>query len=462
MVYAVNAMVTLPDNPAANLARHAVASLRAAGHEALLAGGCVRDLLLGREPKDYDVATSARPEQVEALFSHTVPVGKAFGVIRVLDEQDRSRAVEVATFRSDGAYVDGRHPSSVHFTDARHDAARRDFTINALFLDPSSGEVIDYVQGRADLDACVIRAVGDARARFAEDKLRLLRAVRFAAGLGFEIDTATLAAVREMAAQISVCSAERIRDEIEKLITHKGASHGLQLMFDTGLMDAVLPELSAIVGVQQPPQYHPEGDVWVHTLLAVDKINYPCTITLALGVLLHDVGKPPTFDDSSDRIRFNGHDKLGAQMAGEITRRLKFPADVTQRVQSLIEDHLKFINADKMKSSTLKRWLRKPHFDEDLELHRIDCLAGPGTLETYKFIKQKLAEFAAEPEKLRPKMPLDGRDLIAMGLTPGPKFKELLRALEDEVLEGRVNTREEAESFVRARAGLSPGPPGAP
>lgn len=447
-------MPALPDNPETRLARAVIRRLVGAGHVAYMAGGCVRDLLLGREPKDYDVATSALPDQVEALFARSVGVGKAFGVIRVLDDESNELAVEVATFRHDGPYLDGRHPSSVSFTDAAQDAARRDFTINALFLDPESETVHDHVGGLRDLDARLIRAVGDPRQRFAEDKLRLLRAARFAAALDFEIDPPTLAAVTEMASQVTVCSAERIRDELEKLITHKGASRGLQIMLDTGLMQAVLPELAAMVGVQQPPQFHPEGDVWVHTLLAMDKISYPCTVTLALGVLLHDVGKPPTFDNSTDRIRFNGHDKVGTEMTGAILQRLKFPTEVIERVQSLVADHLKFMNADKMKTSTLKRWLRKPHFDEDLELHRIDCLAGPGTLETWEYVRARKAAFDAEPQSLRPKLPIDGHALKAMGIPPGPKFKELLSALEDEMLEGRVTNREQAEAFVRAAAAL--------
>jgi poly(A) polymerase len=438
----------LPNLPVTAHALRIVRGLREAGHEALLAGGCVRDLLLRREPKDYDVATSATPDEVEALFARTVPVGRSFGVVRVLDETLKDVVVEVATFRHDGPYLDGRHPSEVRFTNAVEDAARRDFTINALFLDAETGEVHDYVNGLRDLERRVIRAVGDPAVRFAEDKLRLLRAVRFAAGLGFALESATRDALTDMAAQVNVCSAERIRDELTRLITSKGASSGLRMMFETGLLDAVLPEISAMFGVQQPPEFHPEGDVFTHTLLAMDLIEYPCTVTLAWGVLLHDVGKPPTFDDSTDRIRFNGHDALGAEMAGGILRRLKYPTEMVQRVQSLVKDHLKFMNAHKMKTSTLKRWLRKPHFHEDLELHRIDCLAGAGRLETYRFVRQKLAEFEREPEVLKPKLPLTGRDLIELGYSPGPEFKRWLAALEDEVLEGRVTTREEAIQFI--------------
>ncbi|MBE7491910.1 MAG: CCA tRNA nucleotidyltransferase [Planctomycetes bacterium] len=431
--------------------------MAARGHRALLAGGCVRDLLLGRAPKDYDVATSALPDQVEALFDRTVAVGKAFGVVRV-GAPAGDAFVEVATFRSDGPYRDGRHPSHVSFGGEQADAARRDFTINALFLDPASGEVLDYTGGRADLEARLIRAVGDPTRRFDEDKLRLLRAVRFEANLGFSLEPATLAALTALAPQIGVCSAERIRDELEKLITNRGASRGLQRMLETGLLAAILPELAAMPGVPQPPEFHPEGDVWVHTLLAMDKINYPCTVTLALGVLLHDVGKPPTCDASGDRIRFHGHDKLGAQMAGEILRRLRFPAEVIERVQSLVADHLKFMHARRMKTSTLKRWLRKPHFDEDLELHRIDCLAGPQTLETWQFVRDKLAEFAAAPAALRPKLPIDGHDLRAIGLAPGPLYRRILTALEDEMLEGRALDRQQALARAREIAAGEPGP----
>ena len=447
-------MLELPNIPAVALARRVIRTLREAGHEALLAGGCVRDLLLKREPKDYDVATSALPDQVEALFERTVAVGKAFGVIKVLDDKLDGFDIEVATFRHDGPYLDGRHPSSVQFTTAAEDAARRDFTINALFLDPDSGAVLDHVGGLADLDARVIRAVGDPRVRFKEDKLRLLRAVRFAAGLNFDIDDATLEAVRDMAAEIKVVSAERMQAELTTLLTARGQSRGFKLMLETELLDAILPEISVMVGVEQPPEFHPEGDVWTHTMLALDLMDYPVTITLALGVLLHDVAKPPTFDDSTDRIRFNGHDKLGAEMAGDILHRLKFPNDVIERVQSLIEDHLKFINVPKMKTATLKRFVRKPHFDEDLELHRIDCLAGPGTLETYKYVRGKLAEFQREPEKLKPKLPIDGNDLKELGLPPGPQYKELLAAVEDEILEGRIETREQALAFVKQQAQL--------
>lgn len=445
----------LPDDRYTALARRVVAKLRAGGHEAMLAGGCVRDLLLGRDPKDYDVATSATPDSVEALFERTVAVGKAFGVIRVLDD-DENFAIEVATFRHDGPYLDGRHPNSVTFTNAREDAARRDFTINAMFLDPVRGQVIDYHGGQADLKRGVIRAVGEPRMRFEEDKLRLLRAVRFAAGLGFDIEPATWQALCEMAPQVTVCSGERIRDELNKMVTSVGAARGLRLMQRSGLMQAILPEVAVMEATPQSPEHHPEGDVFTHTLLGMDLMLKPASTTLALGVLFHDIAKPPTMRQEGERITFHGHDKLGGEMAVKVLHRLKYPGEVIERVKSLIDDHLKFINVPKMKTATLKRLLRKPHFDEDLELHRIDCLAGPNRLATYHLVKARLAEFQQQGEEraLRPKVPLDGRDLIDMGLKPGPVFKELLHALEDEVLEGRVSTREEALAYVRAQAGL--------
>jgi poly(A) polymerase len=454
-------MTTLPNIPAAALARRVIKRLRDSGFEAYLAGGCVRDAVMGREPKDFDVATSALPDQVEGMFSHTVAVGKAFGVIVVLDDAIDGLSVEVATFRHDGPYLDGRHPSSVRFTTAAEDAARRDFTINALFMDPETGEVHDFVGGLADIENRVIRAVGEPRARFAEDKLRLMRAVRFAAALNFDIEEATWQVVSEMGGDLLVVSAERIGAELTKMLLSRGQSRAFRLMFESGLLDVVLPEVAAMFGVQQPPEFHPEGDVFTHTMLALDLMPYPVTITLALGVLLHDVAKPPTFDDGTDRIRFNGHDKLGAEMAGTILRRLKFPVETIVRVQSLITDHLKFMNAHKMKTSTLKRFVRKPHFDEDLELHRIDCLAGPGTLETYHFLKAKLAQFEREPETLRPQLPIDGHDLKTLGLPPGPLYKELLAALEDEILEGRIQGKDQALEFVK-RLSQEKQEPGAP
>lgn len=435
----------LPNTSEAKFAVQVIRYLEAAGHEALLAGGCVRDLLLGRDPKDYDVATSATPDQIEAVFERTIAVGKAFGVIIV---QGDDCAVEVATFRADGDYSDGRRPDFVRFTNAQEDAKRRDFTINALFLNASSGEVIDYVDGQADLIRQVIRAVGDPAQRFKEDKLRLLRAVRFAANLDFEIDKPTKAAISGAASDVATCSAERIQAELTKLLIRGNASCGFRLMSETGLLQVILPEIEVMHGVEQPPQYHPEGDVFIHTMLALDHLPAGTSLTVLLGILLHDVGKPGTFDDSTDRIRFNGHDALGAEMTREILRRLKYSTEIIERVVSLVADHLRFINVPSMKTSTLKRFFRKPHFTEDLALHRADCLAGSGNLETYEYAVQKLKEFDSEPEKLRPKLPIDGRDLIEMGLKPGPTFKEILLQVEDEVLEGRINTREEALRFA--------------
>ncbi|MDC1141842.1 CCA tRNA nucleotidyltransferase [Planctomycetota bacterium] len=436
----------LPETIEAQFATKVITTLKASGHEALLAGGCVRDLLLGKEPQDYDVATSATPDQVEAIFPRTVPVGKAFGVVIVHGD---NCAVEVATFRSDGNYSDGRRPDSVTFTNAEEDAKRRDFTINALFLDVASGEVIDYVNGQSDLTHQVIRAVGDPAQRFREDKLRLLRAVRFAANLKFTIDTHTEQAVTDAATDVATCSAERIQAEVSKLLTRGNAGDGFRQMSKLGLLRVILPEIEAMHGVEQPPEYHPEGDVFIHTMRAVDLLPANPPLTLALGVLLHDVGKPPTFNDTTDRVRFNGHDKLGAEMTRKILRRLKYSTEIVDRVVSLVADHLRFMNAPKMKTSTLKRFFRKPHFRDDLALHRIDCLAGSGNVETWEFAAAKLAELGSEPEKLRPTLPIDGRDLIELGIKPGPRFKQILIAMEDEVLEGRVSTRDEAIAFVR-------------
>ncbi|MCF6227814.1 MAG: CCA tRNA nucleotidyltransferase [Planctomycetes bacterium] len=437
----------LPNTSEARFATHVVSKLKAAGYEALLAGGCVRDLLLGNEPKDYDIATSASPNDVETWFERTIAVGKAFGVIVV---QGEDCAVEVATFRADGDYSDGRRPDSVRFTNAQEDAERRDFTINALFLDVESGKVIDYVDGQSDLTCQVIRAVGDPAKRFAEDKLRLLRAVRFAANLKFEIEPATKAAITAASSDVATCSAERIQAELTKLLTRGNASHGFRLMSETGLLKVILPEIEAMHGVEQPPEHHPEGDVFIHTMLALDHLPADASLTVRLAALLHDVGKPETFKVLNERIRFIGHDSLGSGIAWQILNRLKFSTEVIRRVVFLVSDHLRFMNVQKMKTSTLKRFFREPYFEELLILHRADCLAGSGNLEDYEFAVQKLKEFKSDPEILHPKLPIDGSDLIELGLEPGPEFKALLRAIEDEVLEGRLNTREQALEFVKS------------
>src|SRR5215831_3397733 len=385
----------------ANGKQHATAiirTLREHGFQAYLCGGCVRDLLLGRPPADYDVATDATPQQVMRIFPETYAVGAQFGVVLVpIPQADgteasvaervpaptdlalapaKDQAIEVATFRSDVGYSDGRHPDRVLFSrDPRSDVERRDFTINGLLLDPMSNEVLDYVGGRADLAAQVVRAIGDPERRFAEDKLRMLRAVRFAARFGYAIAPPTFAAIRLLASQIDQVSQERVRDELTKMLTEGHAHRAFQLLDDSGLLREVLPEISAMKGVEQPPQYHPEGDVFVHTLLLLKNLPHPTPRTLAWGALLHDVGKPPTFRVAPDRIRFDGHVEVGVKMAEAICRRLRFSNEETEQILALVENHMRFADVLRMKESTLKKFLRMPHFAEHLELHRIDCTA---------------------------------------------------------------------------------------
>jgi tRNA nucleotidyltransferase/poly(A) polymerase len=425
------------------LARDISAALKQRGHQAYLVGGCVRDLLLGRPPKDFDVATSARPDEVVALFPAADLVGAHFGVVLVRSD---GAQVEVATFRSDHNYSDGRRPDSVQFeTDPRQDALRRDFTINAMMLDPDSGEILDFAGGRDDLRAGVIRAIGDPERRFREDHLRMLRAPRFAASLGFSIEPATAAAIRDLHAAIRDVSAERVRDELIRILTEGGARRGLEALDDLRLLPEILPEVSAMKGVEQPPEFHPEGDVWIHTLLMVEGLRKP-TPTLALGVLLHDVGKPPTFRIAA-RIRFDGHVEMGAKMAVEILTRLRFSSDQIDRVEALVANHLKFKDVPRMRESTLKRFLRQPYFEEHLELHRLDCLSSHRRLEAYNFCVEKLASL--QPAELKPPPLISGRDLIAAGYHPGPAFSAMLAAVEDAQLEASVSTREEALELVR-------------
>jgi poly(A) polymerase len=436
-----------------------VQTLRQWGFQAYLVGGCVRDLLLGREPKDYDVATNATPQQVMNIFPETYAVGAQFGVVLVpAPEQDvggsssdslsKSHAVEVATFRSDVGYSDGRHPDEVRFSDdPREDVARRDFTINGMLLDPVSGEVLDFVGGRKDLEAGIIRTIGEAEHRFNEDKLRMLRAVRFAARFEYTIDSATFAAMHKLAEQIRVVSRERVRDELTRMLTEGHARHAFLLLDESGLLKPVLPEISGMKGVEQPAEFHPEGDVFVHTLLLLENLPNPCPMTLAWGALLHDVGKPPTFRVAPDRIRFDNHVEVGVKMAEEICRRLRFSNDETEQILALVGNHMRFGHVGRMKESTLKKFLRLPGFDEHLALHRADCLASHRNLSTYEFIQQKRAEIPAE--KIRPAPLVTGDDLIAAGHVPGPKFREILVAVEDAQLEGRLPSRDAALEFVR-------------
>ena len=421
-------------------------TLRQQGFQSYLVGGCVRDLLLGREPEDYDVATNATPEQVMAIFPETYAVGAQFGVVLV--PAPEGGEVEVATFRSDIGYSDGRHPDEVRFSqDPREDVARRDFTINGMLLDPESGEVLDFVGGRKDLAAKIIRTIGDPDHRFAEDKLRMLRAVRFAARFGYTIEPATFAAIQRLAHEINLVSRERVRDELTRMLTEGHARRGFGMLDESGLLGQVLPEISAMKGVQQPPEFHPEGDVFAHTLLLLDYLPQPCPSTLAWGALLHDVGKPATFRVAPDRIRFDGHVDVGVKIASEICQRLRFSGSDTEQVLALVDNHMRFGHVGRMKESTLKRFLRLPAFDEHLALHRADSLASHRNLSTYEFIQGKLTEIP--PDKMRPSPLVTGDDLIAAGYTPGPKFREILIAVEDAQLEGRLPTRDAALDFVR-------------
>src|SRR5579859_5203866 len=431
-----------------------VETLRQHGFQAYLVGGCVRDLLLGREPKDYDISTNATPDQVMRIFPQTYAVGVQFGVVLVpapagdVANNAPTKTVEVATFRSDVGYSDGRHPDEVRFSqDPREDVARRDFTINGMLLDPVSGDVLDFVGGRDDLKAGIIRAIGDPEHRFGEDKLRMLRAVRFAARFEYAIETATFAAIKKLAFEIHVVSRERLRDELTRMLTEGVGRRALLLMDEGGLLREVLPEIWAMKGVEQPPQFHPEGDVFVHTLLLLENLPQPCPAILAWGALLHDVGKPATFRVAPDRIRFDDHVDVGVKMAEEICKRLRLSNDDTEQILALVDNHMRFGHVGRMKESTLKKFLRLPAFDEHLALHRADCLASHRNLSTYEFIQQKRAEIPEE--KMRPAPLVTGDDLIAAGHVPGPKFRDILGAVEDAQLEGRLPSRDAALEFVR-------------
>ena len=443
-----------PDTPQFDAALEVLRTLRAAGHEAYLAGGCVRDLLLGREPKDYDVATAATPDVVLRLFPRTFAVGAHFGVVLVADGNEEGYVqTEVATFRSDGAYADGRHPDAVRYTtSAEEDVRRRDFTINGLLLDPLQraddlrAAVIDHVNGLADLDAGIVRAIGRPELRFEEDHLRMLRGVRFAARFSFELEPQTAAAMRRLAPRTAAVSRERVRDELTKMLTEGHARRAFELLDETGLLAEVLPEVARMKGVAQPPQFHPEGDVWTHTLMLLEQLEPGCPLTLAWGALLHDVGKPPNFR-LAERIRFDGHVEVGVAMGAEICRRFRFSNDETRQTLALIENHMRFMDAQRMKASTLKRFFRLESFDQHLALHRMDCLAASGILENWEFVRER---YLAMPEEaMRPRPLLTGRELIAAGYTPGASFKQMLHAVEDAQLEGTIATAEEALTLVR-------------
>jgi len=420
-----------------------VKQLREAGFQAYWVGGCVRDLVMGREPKDFDITTDATPTQVTQLFPQSLTVGAQFGVVIVPRPEGD---FEVATFRSDGRYTDGRHPAEVRYTrTAEEDVQRRDFTINGLLYDPVEKCVLDYVGGEADIRARRLRTIGDPIQRFNEDHLRMLRAVRFAARFLFTPEHALIDAIRQLAPQIREVSAERIRDEIVKILTEGQARRGFELLDETGLLQEVLPKVKTLQGVEQPPEFHPEGDVWTHTLLMLEGLRAP-TNTLALGVLLHDVGKPPTFN-RRERIRFDNHVEIGAKMAEEICTRLRLSFRETERIVELVRHHLRFKDFPHMRRSTQLRFLRLEGFEEHLELHRLDCLASHGDLSTYAMVKQMMEETPAE--EIRPEPLLTGDDLITHGYTPSPLFKEMLQAIEDAQLEGRIHTHAQGLQLIR-------------
>lgn len=427
-------------------ARSIVERLSNAGHIALYAGGCVRDRLLGRESDDIDIATSASPKEVQALFPRTVAVGAQFGVIVVLD---RGCEFQVATFRADGIYIDGRRPESVDFSNPERDAARRDFTVNGLFYDPLKDEVLDFVAGKTDLECGVIRAIGSPVDRFHEDKLRLLRAVRFAASLGFEIEEKTWAAVCKMAPEIHAVSAERIRDEVLKIFLSPARVAGLDLLRESGLLREVLPEVADLEGCEQPPEFHPEGDVYVHTRIMLGLLEPGVSAALVLGVLFHDIGKPPTFQvDETGRIRFNGHEHVGATMTRALMERLRFSNECIDDTVAMVKNHMAFKDVQQMRVAKLKRFLARPTIDDELELHRVDCTSSHGMLDNLDFLRQRREDFSSEP--LIPEPLVTGHDLIAQGRKPGPKFKEILDSVQTHQLEGTLTNTADALAWVEA------------
>ena len=427
-----------------------IEKLTAAGYTALLAGGCVRDMLLGREAKDFDVATSATPEQVVRLFPGSKTVGAHFGVV-VVRAGDHG-FVEVATFRSDGSYSDGRRPDSVTFSTPEMDAERRDFTVNGLFYDPLAKKVIDHVGGEKDLKMGLLRAIGVVAQRFEEDRLRLMRAVRFATVLGFDIEHATWESVCGLADKITSVSIERIRDEFVKIMLHENRVRGFDLLVNSGLMQHILPEILALQGCEQPPQFHPEGDVFIHTRLMLSLLPTEASLPLVMSVLLHDIAKPATQtrDTDTGRIRFNGHDKLGAEMTGEIMRRMKFPNDVIEPAVVAVEHHMTFMEVQRMRTATLKRFMSRPSFDDELALHRVDCLGSNGKLDNYEFVLAKREEFSKAP--LVPPRLINGGDLIKLGWHAGPALGRLLNAIQTLQLEGALTSKDEALAWVKEKA----------
>ena len=424
-----------------------IGKLQEKGHIAYLAGGCVRDMLRGETPKDYDIATSALPEEITSIFTKTREVGVHFGVVIVIVN---NQAFDVATFRNDGSYKDGRHPEEVTFSTPQDDTARRDFTVNGIFFDPISEKYIDFVEGKSDIDKKVIRAIGEPNLRFQEDHLRLLRAIRFAARFDYEIEAETWNSIKSNASGISKISKERIRDELTKILLNENRVLGFDLLVESGLMEHIIPEILQLKGCEQPPQFHPEGDVFIHTRLMLSLLKDAPSIELVLSVLLHDIGKPATysFDEEADRIRFNGHDKLGAEMSEQILRDLKFSNSIIEDVVQMVANHMTFKDVQKMRQSKLKRFMSRSTFNDEIELHRVDCLGSWGGLDNYDFLNKKVVEFANEP--IIPQPLLTGKDLIELGWSPGPDLGQTLNSVQDMQLEGKLNSKDEALDWVKS------------
>src|SRR6266446_1178290 len=440
-------------SPMEKTACEIVAQLRGRGHIAYFAGGCVRDIVCGKTPKDIDIATDAGPELVQEIFPRTYAVGAHFGVIVVVENGFQ---FEVATFRSDDAYVDGRRPSAVRFSSPEEDAKRRDFTINGMFYDPATEEVIDFVSGRADLDAKLVRAIGDPAERFREDRLRMLRAVRFATVLDYKIDNQTWDALAANAHAITEISAERIREELVRIFISPNRVRGWDLLEKSGLMRAIIPEMEAMKGCAQPEQFHPEGDVFQHTRLMLQLLPAKVSAPLVSAVLLHDIAKPRTANvDPTGRIRFNAHDRIGAEMSEAIMERLRFSRAEIDATVEMVRQHMVFKDVPRMRVAKLKRFMARPTFEEELELHRVDCASSHGMLDNYEFLVRKREKFATEP--IIPPPLVHGEDLIALGLKPGPKFGEILEAVETRQLEGALKTREEALDWVKREYSLGKG-----
>lgn len=424
-----------------------IGKLQEKGHIAYLAGGCVRDMLRGETPKDYDIATSALPEEITSIFTKTREVGVHFGVVIVIVN---NQAFDVATFRNDGSYKDGRHPEEVTFSTPQDDTARRDFTVNGIFFDPISEKYIDFVEGKSDIDKKVIRAIGEPNLRFQEDHLRLLRAIRFAARFDYKIEAETWNSIKSNASGITKISKERIRDELTKILLNENRVLGFDLLVESGLMEHIIPQILQLKGCEQPPQFHPEGDVFVHTRLMLSLLKDAPSIELVLSVLLHDIGKPATysFDEEADRIRFNGHDKLGAEMSEQILRDLKFSNSIIEDVVQMVANHMTFKDVQKMRQSKLKRFMSRSTFNDEIELHRVDCLGSWGGLDNYDFLNKKMVEFANEP--IIPQPLLTGKDLIELGWSPGPDLGQTLNSVQDMQLEGKLNSKDEALDWVKS------------